>query len=98
MFSPEHSSLKGSYLTKFINMPSRGSYVVTSHGAFIGRPLGAVPRMPRRIAATRRTKTVFVSRVSHVDWKDVPSEGSGVGVELCFLETPQNSVQKVKRI
>jgi hypothetical protein len=51
--------------------------------------------MPRRIAGTLATERVFDGRVSHIEWKDVPSGSSGVGVEFFYWEAAQKAVQQI---
>jgi hypothetical protein len=98
MFFPAHSPPTSAFLTKFINMASRGGHVVTSHTVFVGRPLGVTPQMPKRIAGARRTGTVFEGRLTRVRGKDISSGKREVCVEFCSSETAQNAVQNIRRI
>jgi hypothetical protein len=63
---------------------------------FVGLPVQVILRMPRRIAGTPATERVFDGRVSHIEWKDVPSGSSGVGVEFFYWETAEKAVQQIR--
>ena len=65
---------------------------MTSHPVFVGLPVRVILRMPRRIAGALPTERVFDGRVSHIEWKDVPSGSSGVGVEFFYWETAEKAV------
>jgi hypothetical protein len=52
--------------------------------------------MPSRIAGTLPSKRVFDGRVSHIEWKDVPSGSSGVGVEFFYWETAEKAVEQTR--
>jgi hypothetical protein len=93
VFCPMQSPSTDGHQAKSINISSRGVYFVTSHPVFVGLPVQVRLRMPKRIAGTLPTDRVFYGRVSHVEWKDVPSGSSGVGVEFFYWETPQRAVQ-----
>jgi hypothetical protein len=91
-----NSPLRNGHLVKSINISSRGVYFVTSHPVFVGLPVQVILRMPRRIAGTLATERVFDGRVSHIEWKDVPSGSSGVGVEFFYWETADKAVQQMR--
>jgi hypothetical protein len=69
---------------------------VTSHPVFVGLPVQVILRMPSRIAGTLPSKRVFDGRVSHIEWKDVPSGSSGVGVEFFYWETAEKAVEQTR--
>jgi PilZ domain len=77
---------------KSINISLGGVYFVTSHPVSVGLPVQVLLRMPRRVAGTLSTDRVFTGRVSHIEGKDIPGGGSGVGVEFVCWETPQRAV------
>jgi hypothetical protein len=91
-----NSPLTNGHLVKSINLSSRGVYFVTSHPVFVGLPVQVILRMPRRIAGELPTERVFEGRVSHIEWKDVPSGSSGVGVEFFYWETADKAVQQMR--
>src|SRR5260370_1261201 len=80
VFCPMHSPLTNGHQEKSINISSRGVYFVTSHPVFVGLPVQVYLRMPRRIAGTLPTERVADGGVTHIEWKNVPRESSGVGV------------------
>jgi hypothetical protein len=88
VFCPVQSLLKNGHSAKSINISSRGVYFVTGHPVFVGLPVHVLLRMPKRIAGTQATARVFTGRISHVESYDDPKEGSGVGVEFFYWETP----------
>jgi hypothetical protein len=96
VFRPMNSLLTNGHRAKSINISSRGVYFVTSHPVFVGLPVQVILRMPRRIAGALPTKRVFDGRVSHIEWKDVPSGSSGVGVEFFYWETAEKAVQQIR--
>jgi hypothetical protein len=96
VFCPMNSSLTNGHRAKSINISSRGVYFVTNHPVFVGLPVQVILRMPRRIAGTLATERVFDGRVSHIEWKDVPSGSSGVGVEFFYWEAAQKAVQQIR--
>lgn len=97
VFYPMHSPLTNGHQEKSINISSRGVYFVTSQPVSVGLPVQVLLRMPSRIAGTLPTERVFTGRVSHVEWKRVPSGSSGVGVEFFYWETPgSDSVGQVQ--
>ena len=69
---------------------------MTNHPVFVGLPVQVILRMPRRISGTLATERVFDGRVSHIEWKDVPSGSSGVGVEFFYWEAAQKAVQQIR--
>lgn len=69
---------------------------MTSHPVFVGLPVQVILRMPSRIAGTLPSKRVFDGRVSHIEWKDVPSGSSGVGVEFFYWETAEKAVEQTR--
>jgi PilZ domain-containing protein len=93
VFCPQHSPMTNGHQAKTINISSRGVYFVTSHPVFVGLPVQVYLRMPRQIAGTQPTERIFDGRVCHVEWKDVPSGTSGVGVEFFYWETLKKAVQ-----
>ncbi len=93
VFCPMHSPMSNGHLAKSINISSRGVYFVTSHPVFVGLPVQVRLRMPGRIAGTVPIERVFDGRVSHIEWKNVPSGYSGVGVEFFYWEIPRTSCQ-----
>jgi hypothetical protein len=66
---------------------------MTSHPVFVGLPVRVLLRMPKRITGTLPSERVFTGRVSHVEWRDVPSGSLGVGVEFVYWATPQKMVR-----
>jgi hypothetical protein len=76
---------------KPINMSSRGVYFVTSHPVFIWLPVQVLLRMPRRIVRTLPSERIFTGRIREVEWKDVPLERSGLGVEFFYSQTTAES-------
>jgi hypothetical protein len=93
VFCPMHTPMSNGHLAKSINISSRGVYFVTSHPVFVGLPVQVRLRMPGRVAGTVPTERVFDGRVSHIEWKNVPSGCSGVGVEFFYWEIPRESCQ-----
>jgi hypothetical protein len=91
VFCPMNSPWRNGHRAKSINISSRGVYFATSHPVFVGLPVQVILRMPRRIAGTPPSERVFDGRVSHIEWKDVPSGSSGVGVEFFYWETAPES-------
>src|SRR5712672_873298 len=69
MFSLTHSPLTGGLLSKFANLPSPGVHVVETRLRFVGLPIHALPRMPKRIGETLRTATVLDGRFTHDEWR-----------------------------
>jgi hypothetical protein len=90
MSCPIHTPLTNTngHQAKSINMSPRGVYFVTSHPVFVWQPFQVVLRMPRPITKILPSERIFTGRVRDVEWKDVPSGGSGVGVELFYWQTP----------
>jgi hypothetical protein len=93
VFCPMHSPMSNGHLAKSINISSRGVYFVTSHPVFVGLPVQVRLRMPGRIAGTLPIERVFDGRVSHIEWKNMPSGCSGVGVEFFYWEIPRKTCQ-----
>ena len=88
MFSLTHSPLPSGLLAKFTNTPSGGVHVVKTHLVFVGQPIHALPRMLGESENTaNRNRLRHPIHTHHDEWQDVPSEGSGVGVEFCSSET-----------
>jgi hypothetical protein len=92
VFSAMDTPIADGHPAKSINISSRGVYFITSHPVFVGLPVRVLLRMPKRITETIPTERVFDGRVSHIEWKDIPSGSSGVGVEFFYWETPQKAV------
>jgi hypothetical protein len=86
VFCPIYSPMANGHLAKSLNVSSRGVYFVTSHPVFVGLPIQVCLRMPARIAGALPIERVFDGRVSHIEWKNVPSGSSGVGVEFFYRE------------
>ena len=86
VFCPIYSPMANGHLAKSLNISSRGVYFVTSHPVFIGLPIQVCLRMPARILGTLPVERIFDGRVSHIEWKNVPSGSSGVGVEFFYRE------------
>ncbi|MCU1240966.1 MAG: hypothetical protein JWO71_1692 [Candidatus Acidoferrum typicum] len=76
---------------KTINMSSRGVYFVTSHPVFVWLPVQVLLRMPRRLARTTPSERIFTGRIREVEWKDVPLERSGSGIELFYSQPTAES-------
>jgi hypothetical protein len=76
---------------KPINMSSRGVYFVTSHPVFVWLPVQVLLRMPRRIVRTLPSERIFTGRIREVEWKDVPLERSGIGVEFFYSQAAAES-------
>jgi hypothetical protein len=93
VFCPMHSPLTDGHPSKSMNISSRGVYFVTSQPVFVGLPVQVFLWMPRRIAGTQPTERVFTGRVSHIEWTEVPSGSSGVGVEFFYWEVPPKQIQ-----
>ena len=93
VFCPMHSPMSNGHFAKSINISSRGVYFVTSHPVFVGLPVQVRLRMPGRVAGTVPIERVFDGRVSHIEWKNVPSGCCGVGVEFFYWETSQKACQ-----
>jgi hypothetical protein len=49
--------------------------------------------MPRRAAKTLASERIFTGRVRDVEWKDVPSGNSGVGVELFYWQASPRAIR-----
>src|SRR6266478_6841311 len=81
-FCCANSPLTNGRLAKSLNIPSEGVYFVSSNPVRRGRPVHALLRMLKRIIQTLRTERVFDGRVTHGEWKDIPSGSSGVSIEL----------------
>jgi len=64
---------------------------VTSHPVFVWLPVQVLLRMPRRIARTLPSERIFTGRIREVEWKDVPLERSGIGVEFFYSQTTAES-------
>jgi hypothetical protein len=94
VFCSTHTPLTNGHQAKSINISSRGVYFVTSHPVFVGLPVQVLLRMPKKITGTPPAERVFDGRVSHVEWQNLPSGSSGVGVEFFCWERPQNAVQQ----
>ena len=95
VFCPIHSALRDTngHQAKSISMSPQGVYFVTIHPIFAWLPVQVLLRMPRQIARALPSERLFTGRLREVDWKDVPSGRSGVGVELFYWQTPQRAVQ-----
>ena len=95
VFCPIHSPLTNAngHEAKSINLSSRGVYFVTNHPVLVGLPVQVLLRMPRPIAKTVPSERIFTGRVREVEWKDVPSGNSGVGVELFYWQTRLTAIQ-----
>jgi hypothetical protein len=93
VFCARHSPLKTTHghEAKPINMSSRGVYFVTSHPVFVWLPVQVLLRMPRRIARTLPSERIFTGHIREVEWKDVPLERSGIGVEFFYSQTTAES-------
>jgi hypothetical protein len=71
---------------------------VSSNPVLVGRPVHALLGMLKRITQTLRIERVFDGRVTHGEWKDVPSGSSGVAIELYSSELSESSpVGKAKK-
>jgi hypothetical protein len=95
VFCPIHSPLTNTngHEARSINLSSRGVYFVTNHPVFVGLPVQVLLRMPRGAAKTLPSERIFTGRVRDVEWKDVPSGNSGVGVELFYWQTRPRAIQ-----
>jgi len=87
MFSLRHSPLTSGLLSKFTNTPSGGVHVVKTHLVFVGQRIHALPRMLGESEKHCEAKPSSAADSHHDEWQDIPSEGSGVGVEFCSSET-----------
>ena len=95
VFCPIHSPLTNTngHEAKSINLSSRGVYFVTNHPVLVWLPVQVLLRMPKRVVKTLPCERIFTGRVRDVEWKDVPSENSGVGVELFYWQTRPRAIQ-----
>ena len=95
VFCPIHSPLTNTngHEAKSINLSSRGVYFVTNHPVLVWLPVQVLLRMPRRVVKTLPSERIFTGRVRDVEWKDVPSGNSGVGVELFYWQTRPRAIQ-----
>ena len=64
---------------------------MSSNPVLVGRPVHALLGMLKRITQTLRIERVFDGRVTHGEWKDVPSGSSGVAIELYSSELSESS-------
>jgi hypothetical protein len=92
---PIHSPLTNTngHEARSINLSSRGVYFVTNHPVLVWLPVQVLLRMPRRTTKTLPSERIFTGRVREVEWKDVPSGNSGVGVELFYWQTRPTAIQ-----
>jgi hypothetical protein len=90
VFCPINSRVENGHHAKSINLSSRGVYFVTSHPVFLGLPVQVCLLMSGRVAGAPLER-VFDGRVSHIEWNNVPSGSSGVGVEFFYRETPRET-------
>jgi len=93
VFCPMHSPLTDGHPAKSMNISSRGVYFVTNHPVLVWLPVQVLLRMPKRVVKTLPCERIFTGRVRDVEWKDVPSENSGVGVELFYWQTRPRAIQ-----
>jgi hypothetical protein len=92
VFGAMNFPLTDGHHAKSINISLGGVYFVTSHPVSVGLPVQVLLRIPRRVAGSLSTDRIFTGRVSHIEEKDIPSGGSGVGVEFFCWETSQRAV------
>ncbi len=95
VFCPIHSPLTNTngHAARSINLSSRGVYFVTNHPVLVWLPVQVLLRMPRQVAKTLPSERIFTGQVRSVEWKDVPSGNSGVGVELFYWQTRARAIQ-----
>ena len=95
VFCPIHSPFTNTngHEARSINLSSRGVYFVTNHPVLVWLPVQVLLRMPRRAAKTLANERIFTGRVRDVEWKDVPSGNSGVGVELFYWQASPGAIQ-----
>src|SRR5258708_8492800 len=95
VFCPIHSPLTNTngHAARSINLSSRGVYFVTNPPVLVWLPVQVLLRMPRQVAKPRPSERIFTGQVRSVEWKDVPSGNSGVGVELFYWQSPARAVQ-----